>query len=135
MFEKFSNSFLKDFDFNLLIDRFENKTFRSYLKGDYIIEQGDSPDEIFFILSGKIMIGNELTEGKISSHYELSGGDILGIENALRNENYSHSAIADLDTNVMIIPKDEFLSFKGINDEFNIWLLKYLSNRISQLEL
>lgn len=104
------------------------------MKGDCILDQGDSPDEIFFILSGKVIIGNMLPEGKMSIHYELAGGDILGIDNALRNEIYSHSAIADLDTNVMIISKEEFLSFKGINDEFNIWLLKYLSNRISKLE-
>ena len=134
MFEKFSNSFLKDFDFNLLIDKFENKTFRTYLKGDCILDQGNSPDEIFFILSGKVIIGNTFNKDKISSHYELSDGDIMGIENVLRNEKYSHSAIAVHDTNVMVISKDEFLSLKGINDEFNIWLLKYLSNRISQLE-
>jgi len=130
MFEKFSNSFLRDFDFNLLIDKFENKTFRTYLKGDCILKEGNPPDEIFFILSGKIIIGHTLPDGNIYTHYELTGGDILGIDNALRNENYSHSAVADIDTNVMIISKEEILSFNG----FNIWLLKYLSTRISKLE-
>ncbi|MBK8983530.1 MAG: cyclic nucleotide-binding domain-containing protein [Ignavibacteria bacterium] len=134
MFEKFSNSFLKDFDFNLLIDRFENKSFRTYLKGDSIIKQGNSPSEIYFIISGKVKIGNTLTDGKLSTQYELTGGDILGIDDALRNENYSYTAVADDDTNVMVISKEEMLSFKGTNDEFNIWLLKYLSDRISKLE-
>jgi|GEM_PF-1723798 len=134
MFEKFSNSFLKDFDINYIIERFENKSFRTYLKDDNIIYQGNSPDSVYFILSGKINIGNIMPDGNFDSHYELIGGDILGIENALRNENYSHSAIAESETNVMIISKDEMISFNGINDDFNIWLLKYLSDRISKLE-
>ncbi|HAY34679.1 MAG TPA: Crp/Fnr family transcriptional regulator [Ignavibacteria bacterium] len=134
MFEKFSDSFLKDFDLDFLINRFSKNNFHTFLKGDKIVSQGSSPAGVYFILTGNIEAGTVLPDGNFIIKYELSAGDILGIEDVLRDENYVYSAIAASDTNVMIIPKDEFVSVTGKNDEFNIWLLKYLSKRIGKFE-
>ncbi|MBK9334290.1 MAG: Crp/Fnr family transcriptional regulator [Ignavibacteria bacterium] len=134
MFEKFSDSFLKDFDLNFLIDRFNKNNFHTFLKGDKIVSQGNSPADVFFILTGNIEAGTELPDGNFITKYELSAGDILGIDDVLRDENYVYTAFAASDTNVMIISKEEFISVTGKNDEFNIWLLKYLSKRIGKFE-
>ncbi|MBS1517506.1 MAG: Crp/Fnr family transcriptional regulator [Bacteroidetes bacterium] len=134
MFEKYSNSFLKDFDFNVFVDRFNQKSFLSFQKDDKIYSRGMEALEVYFIISGEVSIGNDLPGGRMNLKYKLSAGDILGIDDALRNEKYIYSAYASKDTNVMAVPKEELISINNSNDDFNMWLLNYLSRRISSLE-
>jgi CRP-like cAMP-binding protein len=130
MFEKYSSSFLKDFNFDYLLGKFEKKSFQNYSKGEFIYFENEQVSNIYFVLSGGIVLvkkGIDTSNGIISKYGK---GDILGLEDALLGKCYSGSAFVSSNANVLAICKDDFLKITGKNDEFNLWVLKYLSNKI-----
>lgn len=130
MFDKYSNSFLKDFNFDYLLGKFEKKSFLNFERGEFIYFENEEISNIYFILSGGIFLvkkGNKPDNGKISKYGK---GDVIGLEDALLGKCYINSAFVSGNANVLAICKEDFLRITGKNDEFNFWVLKYLSNKI-----
>lgn len=130
MFDKYSSSFLKDFNFDYLLGKFEKKSFQNYSKGEFIYFENEQVSDIYFVLSGGIILvkkGIHTGNGIICKYGK---GDVLGLEDALLGKCYSGSAFITCNSNVLAISKDDFLKITGKNDEFNLWVLKYLSNKI-----
>lgn len=129
MFEKYSNSFLKDFNFDYLLEKFEKKSFMNFSRGEFIYFENEPVSNVYFILSGGIFLikkGNDQSNGIIN---RSGTGDIIGLEDALLGKCYTNSAFVSKNSNVLAICKDDFLKITKRNDEFNLWVLKYLSNK------
>jgi len=129
MFEKYSNSFLKDFNFDYLLEKFEKKTFMNFSRGEFIYYENEHVTNVYFILSGGVFLikkGNDQCNGIVN---KSGTGDIIGLEDALLGKQYTNSAYVSKNSNVLAICKDDFLKITKRNDEFNLWVLKYLSNK------
>ena len=126
MFSKYTNSFLNDFKFEEIISAFDTKEFHSFKKDCSIFTESD-PVSIHFILSGKVCIG-KFAGKKIESLYS---GDLIGLEDSLCGEIYCGSAYALENTKTVSVSKNDFLNFMQLNNEFNLWILKYLSCRFN----
>ncbi len=131
MFERYTNSFLNDFNLDSLICRFEKVNFRFFKRGEFIYLMGDKVDSVYFVLSGEVNVGKYSDDDDVMSLRQLHAGDILGIDDAISESEHSKSAFAVSDVNLIAIKKDEFLELTSRRDEFNLWLLKYLSNKIT----
>lgn len=134
MFEKYSNSFLKDFNFDSLLEKFSQKKFITFKKNDIIFSENENVSEIYFILSGEVNLcrikpGNELEIISI-----VHSGDLIGFCDALTTKKHSNTALVVKETNTFAVTINDLLKITKTNDEFNLWVLKYLSNRIKQLE-
>ena len=133
MFERYSDSFLKDFSLDSLIGKFSNVRFRYFNSGEFIYRENEKPESVCFILSGEVSIGKYSDDDDVRSIRQLHAGDILGLDDIISGAAYSNSAFAVSNVNLIEIGKSEFLEFTKRNDEFNLWLLKYLSNKINNL--
>lgn len=135
MFTKFSKSFLYDFDFNYLLEKFDDKQFLSFKKGAFIYRRADLIENIYFILTGEVCICDfdELIPGK--QICKAGSGEIIGLEDLLISENYYNSAYVVEESNIFAVAKNDFARVISKTDEFNLWILKYLSTRIGELEL
>jgi len=130
MFRKYTSSFLNDFDFGEIISKFDMKEFHTFEKDSYIFSENAPVSNIYFILSGKVDI-RKSSNINIESLYS---GDWIGLEDALTGETYCNSAYALENTNTVSVRKNDFLNFIKLNNEFNLWILKYLSCRINSLD-
>lgn len=130
MFEKFTNSFLKDFNFSELLLKFRRNRFLFYSKGEIIYSTNDIISNIFFILSGNIEIISCQIFGFTENPVKYSSGEILSLSDILTGNYYSGSALAKTNVNILSIEKNEFLKLLNRNDEFNLWTLKYISTRL-----
>jgi CRP-like cAMP-binding protein len=130
MFERYSNSFLKDFDFNTLVNKFSQKNFLNFCKGSFIYYEKDLIASVHFILSGEVNICRFDNNFNIC---KASRGDIIGLDDVLTGGYYTNSSYAETDVNTLAITKKDFMGLLMRKDEFNLWVLKYLSYRINSL--
>lgn len=134
MFEKYSNSFLKDFNFDSLLEKFSQKKFLTFKKNEIIFSENNEITDLYFILSGEINLCRKRNENEYELISTVHSGDIIGFCDALTNKKYSNTAIAVSVVNTFAVNKNELDEITKKNDEFNLWVLKYLSNRINQTE-
>lgn len=135
MFDKYSNSFLRDFNVDTLLEKFPGKQFLNFSKGEVIFRENDFIVNVHFILTGEVNICRAKSESEYK--YEkisvAKTGDIIGLDEVLYGDHYVNSSFAEKDTNIIAVTKHDFLELTKTNDEFNLWVLKYLSHRINVL--
>ncbi|MBK8381033.1 MAG: Crp/Fnr family transcriptional regulator [Ignavibacteria bacterium] len=134
MFEKYSDSFLNNFNFDSLLEKFTNKKFLTFKEGEIIFCENSYIAEIYFILSGEVNLTKIKNDPDFCFSTAAHSGDILGFYDALTSNEYSSNAVALMNTNVFAVSKKEFLCFINKNNDFNLWALKYLSRRIEALD-
>ncbi len=113
------------------------KKVKSFKKKAELFAEGDAPRSLFFLQSGSIKTFKSHPEGKELITNLYSTGDFFGFEPLLENGNYLESAIALEDSEVIIIPKDDFLtllnSHTDISSSFIALLCKKVADKEKQL--
>lgn len=134
MFERYSNSFLRDFNLDNLLCKFQGVIFRSFKKGEFIFRENDEVNFVYFILSGEVSVGNFSDDSAVRHLSKCTSGDVAGFDDAISGTCYTKSAFAVTNVNSIEIRKSEFIELTKKNDEFNLWILKYLSAKIKSLD-
>jgi len=118
----------------LLTDLVEQTRIKTFKKKQLIYEVGDNPVFVYYIKTGKVRTFLYYQDGR-----ELSTGihidqQYLGYESVLLNKKYTDNAIALEDSEVALIPKENFfeLMYKkpGIANKF----IKMLSGNVKEKE-
>jgi len=109
----------------------ENRVMK-YKKKDTIFHEKDYPRSLYFILKGKVktLKGNE--EGKEYITGLHNEGEFLGYEALLQGATYSESAAALEDTEITIIPAEDFNSLIYKNRDVADKFIKLLSNNLKE---
>ncbi len=96
--------------------------------------EGEHPKDVYFIQKGEIKTYSTSSEGKelITGIYKQ--GDFVGYVPMLEDTPFHETAIAMIDSEIFLIPKDDFIklifSNKGIARKF----IKLLSNSVFETE-
>ncbi|MES2555772.1 MAG: response regulator [Bacteroidota bacterium] len=112
----------------------EDREIRMYRRKDEVYKAGAYPKGIFFINSGKIKICQKSDQGKeliTSLHKE---GEFFGYMSLIKDEPYLHSAVAMEDTEVYMIPKDDFFALLYKNTDVSRKFIELLSENVHQHE-
>jgi CRP-like cAMP-binding protein/CheY-like chemotaxis protein len=112
----------------------EEKDVRIYKKKDDIYKEGGYPKGIYFVSKGKVKIyqTNELGKEFITElHTE---GDFFGYLSLLKDEKYSSSASTLEDSEIYMIPKEDFFSLIYKNAEVSKKFIEILSNNLLENE-
>lgn len=80
--------------------------YRDIATKQILVQQGETADSIYFLLSGQIRLAT-FTEKRIINHYFVQEGESFD-ETALFSDTYAYSAIADLPSRVAAIDKKLF---------------------------
>ncbi len=111
----------------------ERKT-KLYKKRENLFEEGDYPRYLFFVKSGKVKVFKTNDDGKdyiINIHRP---GDFVGYVDLIQSEEYTESAAALEDTEVNLIPKEDFQALLYGNRDVASQLIKMLADNISEKE-
>ncbi|HMP12700.1 MAG TPA: response regulator [Saprospiraceae bacterium] len=107
---------------------------RWYKKREAIFEEGDYPRYLYFIKNGKVKVFKTNDDGK---EYIISlgtDGDFVGYVDLIKDAKYNESCTALEDTEISLIPKDDFQALLHANRDVASQLIKMLANNISEKE-
>jgi CRP-like cAMP-binding protein/ActR/RegA family two-component response regulator len=112
----------------------EERDVRIYKKKDGIYKEGNYPKGIYFVSKGKVKTfqTNELGKELITELHKE--GDFFGYLSLLQDEKYTSSATALEDSEIYMIPKDDFFSLIYKNAEVSRRFIEILSNNLRENE-
>ncbi|HEU5290469.1 MAG TPA: response regulator [Cyclobacteriaceae bacterium] len=112
----------------------KDKKVKAFKKKMEIFSEGDMPNSMYLIKSGSVKIFKSHPGGKdlIVSLYKIN--EFFGFESLLENATYTVSAIAMEDSELIIIPKQDFLTLIGSNLEVSHTFISLLCNKIKEKE-
>jgi CRP-like cAMP-binding protein/CheY-like chemotaxis protein len=112
----------------------EEHEVRKYKKKDAIYFEGNYPKSVYFIIKGKIKTFRSNVDGKELITGLYKEGDFLGYLALLEEGKYTDSAAALEDSEVCLIPKDDFYALVYKNAEVSRKFIKMLSDNIIERE-
>lgn len=112
----------------------EDRDVRVYKKREDIYREGSYPKGIYFVSKGKVKTyrTNELRKELITELHKE--GDFFGYLSLLKEEKYSSSATALEDSEIYMIPKEDFFSLIYKNAEVSKRFIEILTNDIQESE-
>ncbi|HMP31032.1 MAG TPA: response regulator [Saprospiraceae bacterium] len=105
-----------------------DKETRKYHKKDQIVEVGQYPKYLYYIISGWIKLSNTNDLGKELIYKLIKENEFFGFESIILDTPYNESAIAMEDTEVYLIPKEEFLSIINKDRDVSARLIKLMAD-------
>lgn len=127
--------FLKEVQgINPLATLSENKEKKAYRKKDALYTQGKQPRGVFFIIKGKIKTRKSNEDGKEFVTGLFKEGDFIGYTSLLEDIPYADEAIAMEESEVVIIPKEDFFTLLHTNRDVATTFIKMLSGSIADME-
>ncbi|MEZ4776747.1 MAG: response regulator [Bacteroidia bacterium] len=112
----------------------KNQESRIYREKDIIFSEGRHPHGLWFINSGKVKTyrTNEDAKEYITGLYKQ--GDFMGYTALLQDAPYTESATALEDTEVLLIPREDFFSLMYNNRDVSHKFIKLLSHDLDEKE-
>ena len=112
----------------------KEKELRSYRKKDSIYSEAGYPKGIYFIGKGKIKTFRSNADGKEFITGLYKEGDFFGYLALLEEGQYSDSAMTLEDSEICVIPKEDFYSLIYKNSEVSRKFIKMLSDNLQEKE-
>ncbi|GAB4048935.1 response regulator [Spirosoma litoris] len=103
-------------------------------KKQFIYSEGDEPVRLYYVQSGRVKTFKSTTDGKELIMGLYQAGDFLGYFALLENKDYTDSALALEDSELVYIPKDDFRQLLLANAEVSTQFIKLLAGQVADRE-
>lgn len=129
------NEFIEDAQRILnLKDLCKDKKTRLLKKKASLFMEGELPNFIYFLQKGNIKTFRTNADGKEFITNLYTTGDFFGYEPILENTNYNESAVAMEDSEVIAIPRHDFLTLLHSHPEISRSFASLLCKKIAEKE-
>ena len=111
-----------------------NRTIKKLKAKEILFREGDTPNYLYFVISGKIKTfkTNEWAKECIT---EISGeGDSFGYKALLNGTNYTELAAAMEDSEIALIPKSDFFQLLYSNNDVSLKFIQFIANNLQEAE-
>lgn len=133
--EKGFDNFLTDASRILNIDTLgKERKVLSVKKKSYLFREGDAPVSLFMVKSGEIKVSRLHQDGKELITGTYHENDFFGFEAILENQPYYDSSIAMTDSEIVVIPKEDFLALLFGNGDVATAFISILSKKVLEKE-
>lgn len=112
----------------------ENRELQRFRKKDLIYEEGQYAKRLYFIASGKVKTFKTNDVGKEYIIKIHKAGEFLGYQALIREDKYHESASALEETEVNLIPKEDFFALLYNNRDFSARFIKMLADNMEDQE-
>jgi CRP-like cAMP-binding protein len=117
-----------------LKDLCKDKKIKSIKKKSELFSEGDTPMNIFFIKSGSIKVFQSHPDGKELITNIYNANDFFGFEPILDGDNYHESAIAMQDSEVIAIPRHDFITLLQSHPDVSKGFISLLCKKVAEKE-
>jgi CRP-like cAMP-binding protein len=118
----------------ILRELVEDRSINKYKKKQIIYFEGNRPSRLFYIFKGKVKTFKTNDDGKELVVELFSQGDFLGYTALLEGTSYKETAEAMEETDVAVIPKEDFDELIHHNYEIAQTFIKLLARNIREKE-
>jgi CRP/FNR family transcriptional regulator, cyclic AMP receptor protein len=112
----------------------EGRNINRYKKKQVIYSEGNHPNCLYYVLKGKVKLSKSNEDGKELVTELFSPGDFLGYVALLEGTVYQDTAKAMEETELAVIPKDDFEELMNSNKEVSHKFIRLLAKNISAKE-
>lgn len=105
-----------------------------YRKKEVIFHEGDEPQYVFLLNKGKVKVYKTHDDGKEYITNVYKDGDFFGHMSLFEAQPYSDSAIVLEDSEIVKVPKDDFLNLIYKNRDVASQFIKMLAGHIEEQE-
>lgn len=113
----------------------ENKSFIFFKKGQIVFFEGNNPQGLFCIYSGKVKIHKLGYDGNDQILRLAKKGNVIGYRALLSNDNYHASATAIEDSLICYFPKSVYQNQIANNHALALQIMKLLSSDLKSAEV
>lgn len=117
-----------------LKDLCKDKKVKPLKKKMELFSEGDTPLNVFFIKSGSIKVYKSHQDGKELIINIYNANDFFGFEPVLEGTNYRESAVAMQDSEVILIPKQDFITLLQSHHDVSRAFIGLLCKRVAENE-
>ncbi|KAF2079677.1 Crp/Fnr family transcriptional regulator [Flavobacterium sharifuzzamanii] len=103
---------------------------RSFDKNDIIFEEGNLPLHYYQIISGEVKMSNYNDDGREFIQGIFYNGQSFGEPPLFLNQKYPANAIAVENTELFILPKENFMKLLEENPKVSIQIIENLAQRL-----
>lgn len=119
---------------NALASLTEDRNINRYKKKQVIYTEGNHPNRLFYVLKGKVKSYKTNNDGKELVTDLFSEGDFVGYVALLEGATYKDTAMALEDTEVAIIPREDFDDLISRNPQIAKRFIQLLAKNVSEKE-
>ena len=119
---------------HMLKDLVEGRNINKYKKKQVIYFEGNRPSRLYYIEKGKVKTYKRNDEGKELVVELFTKGDFLGYTALLEGSNYKETAEAMEDTEIAVIPKEDFDELMNKSHELTRTFIRLLTKNIREKE-
>jgi CRP-like cAMP-binding protein/ActR/RegA family two-component response regulator len=112
----------------------EDRNINKYKKKQTVYSEGNHPNRLYYILKGRVKTYKTNEDGKELVTELYSPGDFLGYVSLLEGSAYKDTATAMEETELAIIPKEDFAELINTNNEVALQFIRLLAKNISDKE-
>jgi len=112
----------------------DEREMYDYKKKQMIYAEGQRPKAVYYIKSGKVKIYKTNEDGKELITGILAAGDFAGYIYTLENIKYTESAQVLEDAEIMVIPKDDFLTLVSADAQVAKQFIKLVTHNVLERE-
>jgi CRP-like cAMP-binding protein/CheY-like chemotaxis protein len=117
-----------------LNDLCKDRKTKSLKKKAGLFSEGDTPGSVYFVKSGSIKVYGSHPDGKELITNIFNTNDFFGFEPILEGTNYQGSAVAMQDSEVISIPKKDFITLLHTHPDVSRVFISFLSKRVLEKE-
>lgn len=99
-----------------------------------LFSEGESPASVFLLQSGEIKVSRLHQDGKVLITDVYTKNSFFGFEAVLENAPYSESAVAAQDSEVIIIPKEDFFTLLFSHPDVSAAFISMLCRKVVDKE-
>ncbi|MCC7232035.1 MAG: response regulator [Bacteroidia bacterium] len=111
-----------------------DRKIHHFKKKELIYMEGDEPNGIIFLIKGKVKTFKTNPDGKEFITGLHNEGDFIGYIDLIENSEYRESAETLEDSEISIIPKQDFFALLYSNRDVAAKFIKMLSNNLQEME-
>lgn len=112
----------------------EDRESRLYRNRDVIFREGQTARWLYFVSSGRVKIYHTNDFGKEFITHLYGPGDFMGYLPLLNEGQYSDNASAIEDTELLLIPKNDFVNLLHSSRDISTNLIKILAGQVEENE-
>jgi len=117
-----------------LKDLCRDKKVKSFKKKSEIFSEGNNPQAVYFVKSGDIKTFKSHPDGKELITNLHKPNDFFGFEPILEGTDYHDSAVAMQDAEVVVIPKQDFLTLLYSHPDVSSGFISLLCRKVAEKE-
>lgn len=117
-----------------LSDLCKDKKVKTVKKKAEVFAEGDVPLNMFFIKSGSVKVFRSHPDGKELITNIYNANDFFGFEPILDGNPYQESAIAMQDSEIISIPKHDFLTLLQSHPDVSLGFVSLLCKKVAEKE-